>query len=49
MNVSALIGTRNRPNSIQSAVVSVLANSYLSFDLLVCRLSDGTATEELVR
>src|SRR5215203_3769790 len=49
MHVSAVICTRNRPDLIGTAVASVLANTYPSFDLLVVDQSDEPRTGEIVR
>jgi len=48
MDVSAVICTRNRPDLIGTAVASVLANSYPSFDLLVVDQSDDDRTGALL-
>ncbi|HEY3057943.1 MAG TPA: glycosyltransferase family A protein [Chloroflexota bacterium] len=47
--VSAVICTRNRPDLIGTAVQSVLANAYPSFDLLVVDQSTDGRTGEIVR
>src|SRR6185436_15208474 len=47
--VSAVICTRNRPDLIGTAVESVLANSFPSFDLLVVDQSTDGRTGEIVR
>lgn len=44
-HVSAIICTRNRPDSIRQAVASVLANDYPSFELTVIDQSTTDATE----
>jgi glycosyltransferase involved in cell wall biosynthesis len=49
MHVSAIICTRNRPDSIGDAISSVLANTYPSFDLLIVDQSDDDRTGALVR
>lgn len=49
MHVSAVICTRNRPDLIGNAVVSVLANTYPTFDLLVVDQSDDGRTGDVVR
>ena len=49
MHVSAVICTRNRPDLIGTAVASVLANTYPTFDLLVVDQSDDPRTGEIVR
>jgi len=49
MHVSAVICTRNRPDLIGTAVNSVLANTYPSFDLLVVDQSDDDRTGATVR
>jgi glycosyltransferase involved in cell wall biosynthesis len=49
MRVSAVICTRNRPDLIGTAVASVLANTYVDFDLLVVDQSDEPRTGEIVR
>jgi glycosyltransferase involved in cell wall biosynthesis len=49
MHVSAIICTRNRPDLIGTAVASVLANTYPSFDLLVVDQSDDDRTGAAVR
>lgn len=48
-HISAVICTRNRPDLIGSAVASVLANTAVSFDLLVVDQSDDARTGETVR
>jgi GT2 family glycosyltransferase len=48
-HVSAIICTRNRPDSIGQAVASVLANEYPNFDLTIIDQSDDSRTEEIVR
>src|SRR3954454_7308180 len=48
-HVSAIICTRNRPDLIGNAVGSVLANTYLDFDLLVVDQSDDDRTGAVVR
>jgi GT2 family glycosyltransferase len=47
-HISAVICTRNRPDLIGTAVASVLANTYASFDLLVVDQSDDARTGEAV-
>ena len=47
--VSAVICTRNRPDLIGTAVQSVLANTYPSFDLLVVDQSTDGRTGEIVK
>src|SRR5689334_813162 len=47
--VSAVICTRNRPDLIGTAVNSVLANTYPSFDLLVVDQSTDARTGDIVR
>jgi len=47
--VSAVICTRNRPDLIGTAVRSVLANTYPSFDLLVIDQSTDGRTGDVVR
>lgn len=49
VNVSAVICTRNRPDLIGSAVASVLANTYPSFDLVVIDQSDDGRTRAVVQ
>jgi glycosyltransferase involved in cell wall biosynthesis len=49
MHVSAIICTRNRSDLIGTAVASVLANTYPSFDLLVVDQSDDDRTGSVVR
>lgn len=47
--VSAIICTRNRHDSVGQAVASVLANEYPNFDLTIIDQSDDSRTEEIVR
>ena len=47
--VSAVICTRNRPDLIGTAVASVLANTYPTFDLLVVDQSTDGRTGDIVR
>jgi glycosyltransferase involved in cell wall biosynthesis len=47
--VSAIICTRNRPDKIGQAVVSVLANTFPNFDLTVIDQSTSDETERVVR
>jgi glycosyltransferase involved in cell wall biosynthesis len=49
LNVSAIICTRNRPDLIGSAALSVLDNTYPDFDLLVVDQSDDDRTGTLIR
>jgi GT2 family glycosyltransferase len=46
--VSAVICTRNRPDTIRQAVESVLANDHPSFDVVVVDQSTTTATRDLL-
>jgi glycosyltransferase involved in cell wall biosynthesis len=48
-HVSAVICTRNRPELLQAAAASVLANTYPEFDLVVIDQSDNQRTAEIVR
>jgi glycosyltransferase involved in cell wall biosynthesis len=47
--VSAAICTRNRPDKIERAVASVLANTFPNFDLTVIDQSTSDETERIVR
>jgi glycosyltransferase involved in cell wall biosynthesis len=47
-HISVVICTRDRPDTIEQAVVSVLANTYASFDLMVIDQSRTMATEYLL-
>jgi glycosyltransferase involved in cell wall biosynthesis len=49
VRVSVVICTRNRPDSIGTAVASVLANAYPNFDLLVVDQSTDGRTGDIVR
>jgi glycosyltransferase involved in cell wall biosynthesis len=49
VDVSAIMCTRNRPDLIGQAVLSVLANSYPTFDLVVVDQSDDDRTGSVVR
>jgi glycosyltransferase involved in cell wall biosynthesis len=49
IHVSVVICTRNRPDLIGTAVASVLANTYPSFDLLVVDQSTDGRTGDIVR
>jgi glycosyltransferase involved in cell wall biosynthesis len=48
-HVSVVVCTRNRPDTIEQAVVSVLANTYPTFDLTVIDQSTTAATEHILR
>ncbi|MDB5077416.1 MAG: glycosyl transferase family 2 [Chloroflexi bacterium] len=48
-HVSVVVCTRNRPDTIEQAVMSVLANNYHSFDLTVIDQSTTQATESILR
>lgn len=47
--VSVVICTRNRPDKIEAAVTSVLANDHPDFDVTVIDQSTTAATEEVLR
>lgn len=47
--VSVVICTRNRPDTIEQAVASVLANEYPAFDVTVIDQSTTAATEHVLR
>lgn len=47
--VSVVICTRNRPDTIEQAVASVLANEYPAFDVTVIDQSTTTATANVLR
>jgi len=48
-NISVVVCTRNRPDTIEQAVVSVLANEYSAFDVTVIDQSTTAATENILR
>jgi GT2 family glycosyltransferase len=48
-HVSAILCTRNRPDSVGDAVASILANDYPSFELTIIDQSDNRRTEEIVK
>src|SRR5690242_3334414 len=48
-HMSAVICTRNRPDTISQAVASVLANDYPAFDLTVIDQSTTDATEAALK
>jgi glycosyltransferase involved in cell wall biosynthesis len=47
--ISVVMCTRNRPDTIEQAVISVLANDYPTFDLTVVDLSTTAATKDILR
>jgi glycosyltransferase involved in cell wall biosynthesis len=49
LTASVVICTRNRPDTIEQAVASVLANTYAMFDVTVVDQSTTTATEQILR
>lgn len=48
-HISVVVCTRNRPDTIEQAIVSVLSNNYPSFDLTVIDQSTTQATENILR
>ena len=48
-SVSVVICTRNRPDTVEQAVASVLANDYPAFDVTVIDQSTSVATENVLR
>ena len=49
VHVSAVICTRNRHESVEDAVASVLANDYPNFDVTIIDQSDDDRTETIVK
>lgn len=48
-HMSVVVCTRDRPDTIEQAVVSILANTYQSFDLTVIDQSTSNVTEDILR